>query len=602
VIRQRLLLGAVFVLAAARIASTYPVFNQTCDEPVHIAAGHEWLTTNGYQFDAQHPPLARAAFALWPLLTRAKASPRTHGANEIGNDTLFHDGRYIRNLSGSRAPNLIFLLIAMLAVHALGRHPMSGAREGNALVAVALFSFLPAILAHAGLATTDMAATAAVAVALWAFVMWLDSPTPARAIVLGVVTGLGLVTKFSFPGFFFLGAAALWLARPRSPRWRHLPAIAVIAFLVVWTFYKFDTGRVIDARLRDFPAGTPYAMAAQYSRQPGYEWMRGDLLKRYYDYGKITNGKPVDLVDWAKAAGYPSPLAGRHGNTMAGQPPLPPLSWPDRLLEPPRAAWQWMAMRVPLPAPIFILGVESLLIHNQSGQPSYFLGEYRDHGCWYYFPLLILYKTPIPFLLLWVTGFVILMRSPATRAFALLPLVMLIPPMLSGINIGVRHVLPLFPLMAIPAAVAVTSLWDAARARAVSRAGIAALLGWLVISNAIAHPDYLAYFNECAGRHPERIAADSNLDWGQDLLRLARYTKRQQLQPLYIAYFGSLAPSQLGIVSEPMPSDQRVHGWVAISEMQFLFGPPDGRGGGYRWLPPEPERRIGKSIRLYRLP
>jgi len=76
----------------------------------------------------------------------------------------------------------------------------------------------------------------------------------------------------------------------------------------------------------------------------------------------VTPGKSVDVVDWAKAAGYPSPLAGRRGSdTMAGEPPVPPLSWPDRVREPFRAAWQWIAVHVPLPAPMFATVMPGLI-------------------------------------------------------------------------------------------------------------------------------------------------------------------------------------------------------------------------------------------------
>jgi hypothetical protein len=617
---QRLLLAALLAVAIVRIASTYRVFSQTVDEPVHIAAGYEWLTTRHYDLSPDHPPIARATFALWSLINGAK--PATAN-NEAGNDLLFHDDHYLRNLTGSRAPNLVFLLIATWVVFAWTRRgaqfpvpsaqfpvpsaqgvsPGTGHWAPGALVAAALFTGLPPVLAHAGLATTDMVVAATVVAALYAFTLWLESPTRNRALIFGLACGLGLVSKFSFLPFFLPAAATLLIARRGRMRWRQLPAVIAIAFVIVWGVYKFDVGKLIDARLRAYPRGIPHEIAARYARNPGYEWMRADLLKRYYDYGRLVHGTPPDIVDWAKASGYPSPLAGRSGNTMAGQPPIPPLSLGDRLREPDRAAWQWIAVHVPLPAPMFIAGLEVLTIHNQAGHPAYLLGRYADHGWWYYFPVILFFKTPLAFLLLWATGFVLLVRTPGTRAFALLPIVMLIPPMLGGIDIGIRHVLPLYPLMAIQSAVAVSTLWNAARARIAWRAGAIILLAWLFIRGAVAHPDYLADFNEFAGNHPERIATDSNLDWGQDLLRLARYAKRQDIQPLYISYFGSVDPSRLGVHAEDLPIDRRVHGWVAISEMRMRLGPPDDRGGAYRWLEQlTPEQRIGKSIRLYRVP
>jgi hypothetical protein len=167
---------------------------------------------------------------------------------------------------------------------------------------------------------------------------------------------------------------------------------------------------------------------------------------------------------------------------------------------------------------------------------------------------------------------------------------MLLPALTSRINIGIRHVLPLYPVLAIIAAYAAVTLWKK------SRAATVVLLGWFFVAGIVAHPDYLPYFNELA-RHPEEIATDSNLDWGQDLLRLEQVVRRERIPHLYLSYFGSADWRRHGIPAEDLPRDRRVRGWVAVSEMQLKFG------GGFPWLEEhEPVMRVGKSIRLYRIP
>ena len=126
---QRLLLTLIIGVALLRVAATYRVLCQTVDEQMHIAAGYEWLTSSGDTVNPEHPPLARIAFGVWPRLTAGKPAP---GVVPNGNELLFHGGHYERNLSCSRAPNLIFFLIAMVVIY-LWSH---------SLAAVALFSFL----------------------------------------------------------------------------------------------------------------------------------------------------------------------------------------------------------------------------------------------------------------------------------------------------------------------------------------------------------------------------------------------------------------------------------------------------------------------------
>ena len=86
----------------------------------------------------------------------------------------------------------------------------------------------------------------------------------------------------------------------------------------------------------------------------------------------------------------------------------------------------------------------------------------------------------------------------------------------------VRHILIVYPLFSIAAGFGAVSLWHHTAHRRWARSATVLLLGWLVVTSVRAHPDYLPYFNELAGSQPERILVDSDLDWGQDLLRLGR--------------------------------------------------------------------------------
>ena len=587
------LLVAVPVL---RIVSTYRVFSQTNDEPFHVAAGYQWLTTPGYDLDPEHPPLARLFLAVDAVASGA--TPSGAGALSIGNSILERNSSYRRNLFGARLGNLPFFLLSLLIV-GLWTKRLFG--NTAAIVAVAFFGALPPILGHAALATTDMAAAATSVTALYLFDRWLEEPGWSRAIVVAIAIGAGLLAKFSFLIFFPCGALVLILARRRF-RVAHAALMMLIASAIVWAGCKFSVGSLNDARLKAFIPGLPPHTAAEYATMPGYEWVRLDLVERYYSYSEDSlkrAGHGVDFVDWAKAAGYPSPQAGRHGNTLAGSPPLPVPTISEQLLEPLRAAWQHIAIHDRIPAPEFFAGLEMVEHHSSAGNAGFLLGEFRDHGWWYYFPVVLFFKTPLAFTALALGGIVLLIRTrdPAAIGVALAPVAMLLPALTTGINIGVRHVLPLYPLLTIAAAFAVVTLWER------WRVAIILLLSWFLIATTLAHPDYVSYFNEAAGSHPERIAVDSNLDWGQDLLRLADVARREHIDHLYLSYFGSANWRALVPVAEELPQFTHVHGWVAISENQMVFGWPSNRRDAYAWLRTyEPVKRVGKSIRLYRIP
>lgn len=146
--------------------------------------------------------------------------------------------------------------------------------------------------------------------------------------------------------------------------------------------------------------------------------------------------------------------------------------------------------KTPLPAASLPVGLAMVRAHNQSETNISFLGG-EIGGPWpEYFPIVLFYKTPIPFLILFACGLVCL-RGRRELAFALIPFAILAVAMTSRINIGVRHVLPIYVPASIIAAVAVSEIWK--RATSVfSRAALAALLAWLVAGVVRAHPDHLA--------------------------------------------------------------------------------------------------------------
>ncbi|HTC34135.1 MAG TPA: glycosyltransferase family 39 protein [Bryobacteraceae bacterium] len=252
--RSLAIVVALILLASVRIAVTYTVFNHTSDEPAHIACGMQWLDQGIYQYEAQHPPLTRVMVALGPYLSGARSNHQQDMTIE-GNTLLYGDGHYDLRLALSRAGNLPFFWLACWMVFLWGRRILDTA---GAVLSVLIFTMTPTVLAHAGLATTDIGVTACFAAATYASVRFLEQPDLKRTVWLGVAMGLMVITKFSALAFYpasAIAALACWLyaSRPSLSKTARLLAAripwigvaALLSLLVIWAGYRFSFGKTV---------------------------------------------------------------------------------------------------------------------------------------------------------------------------------------------------------------------------------------------------------------------------------------------------------------------------------------------------------------------
>jgi 4-amino-4-deoxy-L-arabinose transferase-like glycosyltransferase len=200
----------------------------------------------------------------------------------------------------------------------------------------------------------------------------------------------------------------------------------------------------------------------------------------------------------------------------------------------------------------YVFGLTSAL-HDET-RLAYLNGVESVVGWRTYFPIAFLLKTPLGFLALALWGLAVAPwkgRRREVALFLLLPLALYAAVSIrSRLNIGHRHLLPMYPLLCVLAG----SL--AARARA-SRAARVALLGGLAslaVSFVLATPGYLSYFNVLGGgaRNGWKHLLDSNLDWGQDLKRLATWQRAHGGEPVSLAYFGTADPRAYGLDYEKL--------------------------------------------------
>jgi hypothetical protein len=508
---MKYLLALVVVVAAIRVAATHRVFSPVYDELLHLAAGHEYLTQHRYSVDLEHPPLARAVEAL-PFV---RVPPPSGNWVEQGNGLLASGGDYVGGIAKGRRGNLLFLVIGIVAVFEWARERFD---MTTGVLAAALFSLLPPVLAHAGLATTDMAGAAALPLALWA----LDRRS---TLLLGAAIAFGLLTKFSFVPFF--GASAL-------------------------VVYVLGSGRLVRSG-RATARLTP-RMSGRDVRSPLLIAIVAVWLAYFGSFGTMTAANPALRDDAKLAFGTP-----------------------------------WIADHVVMPAPLFAGGLLKLKLDDQVGRDAFLLGRYSHTGWWYYFPIVLGVKTPLPFLFLVVLGAIVSKRTWPILAVAA---VILAIAMTTHINVGVRHILPIYGPLSIVAAQGLQKFkW------------IGAILAlWLVTDSALAHPDYLSWMNAAAGRHPERVLSDSNLDWGQDLIRLRHVARTNHIDDLGMLVFTRADLNALGFrnVHHIDPHNPST-GWFAVSETEIaIWNGWDPTA--FRWLLDRPDfTRVGTSIRLYRV-
>ena len=461
-----------------RIASTYTQLGLTFDEPQHFASGLEYLAKHVYRYETQHPPLARMMTAVLPYLDGARPSGNPDRESE-GVGLVIHSRNPDRFLALMRAGILPFFFLAALVVFSWARYSFGAAA---AALATLLFTLLPPVLAHAGLATTDMGPVACLGAAFFALVLWAEEPTWKRSVWLGLAGAAAALAKFTALGYF--------------------PATAILALLA-------------------------WALVVKPGRAQCFQ------LARARAPGLLLAASVGALTIWAVYFFSFGPLPG-------GGPSLP--------------------------APEFFDGIRTALRHNSEGHPSYLLGMHGTTGWWYYFPVALAVKTPIAFLLLLLPG-VWMCVSGRARVGSLLPIAfalgILLPAMAGRVNIGVRHILPIYLGLSV---IAAAGLMRVARTTAV---GALVLVLWMAISGALAHPDYLAYFNETVGSEPEKVLVDSDLDWGQSTKPLAR--RLQELGATQINFGVRNGRSAYLEIWPGLPKIAPIHpaqpaeGWTAIS-------------------------------------
>jgi Dolichyl-phosphate-mannose-protein mannosyltransferase len=581
-------LAALFALLALSAAAGS---SATYDEPTHLAAGYSYWRFGDFRLNPEHPPLVKLLAALpllaqdpWPSASEGSRSraelertwelaPRQIDAQWIFAHELFygvsdaglarlgaarsadvdpleppapadrlHDPTAV--FHAARVPMVALALLLLAAVFAWARE-LWGA--GGALLALALAAFDPNLLAHAPLVTTDVGLTLFAFAAV--YFLWRTRRRPSLGNALGLLASVALAFVTKDSAIVFAPILVLLALVPRGAgksgggarplRLLALVALAGLAAWVgVWAIYGFRY-----AALASGQGGELLDLDAKLRRTAAFQ----ELIDRWPD------GPPDSEV--ARVA--PTVDLGLAGRTIAA-------ASAHRLL--PEA---------------YLYGLAYARLQAQA-RWSFLRGERSLLGFRTFFPWAFLLKTPLVTLLAlaaaliaaawgerrghpWPRAALVFLLLPAVAYFAV--------SVASRLNIGQRHLLPVYPfLYVLCGGLVPTVRWRGKRVRALAGVAVVAVGSSLVFfppwRPTLVYPHYLAYFNEIAGgpRYGYRSLADSNLDWGQDLGRLARWLDAHGVrEPIDLCYFGMADPRAYGIRHVKLPGG-------------YLLEPPRGAG------------------------
>jgi 4-amino-4-deoxy-L-arabinose transferase-like glycosyltransferase len=201
-------------------------------------------------------------------------------------------------------------------------------------------------------------------------------------------------------------------------------------------------------------------------------------------------------------------------------------------------SFQTLLVHLPVLLPKYYLyGMDMVMNDVQNGRPAFIFGQVFEKGVWYYFPAAFVLKTSLPFLTATIAGLVwtaweIVKRKWLDGLYLLLPpLIYLAMSMTSHLNIGVRHIMPIFPFFAAMAAGAIVSFANSNQLRRwqLNRIVGAALILWAAILVVVTYPNYLTYFSPLAGGSANgwKLLSDSNAETGQEVKNLADFLKQR---------------------------------------------------------------------------
>lgn len=483
-----LVLTGLFGLGQAKSLS------MTTDEGIHIASAYLAITRGDLRFDPEHPFLFKylTALPLLPLKLNLpeqdqelwdKAQPSFYDSWQEArtwSDSWFYTSQNNADLMIflARLPGIAMLLLLVWLVYYQTKIWFG---ERTARWAMFFTASSPTLLAHGSLANTDIPIAALTMLTLVVWWRYFESPNWKTALLSGLVLGIALTVKFS--AITLLPAGLIWLV---YTAWKHRQkfrtvllwsGLAVLsAWLVIWAVYQFKS---------------PYYPT------------ESDISYAIAQSASKLGGTAEQIPTFANAAHYI------------------------------------------LPAP-FIKGLAITLAGSIDGRPVFFMGEQHAAGIWYYFPILFLIKTQLAVLFVLAAGLGMLIAKPnfwrrwqpETVLLVSLGGAIVVLAMTSKLNLGIRHIAYLLPLLAIAAGLSMDKLqriWKSNLFAGIITAAVVFPLIWF-------YPGLISYTNLLGLPISKtyQLFEDSNLDWGQQTKWIAKRLESDYSgMPVYVNYMWS---------------------------------------------------------------
>jgi hypothetical protein len=418
----------------------------------------------------------------------------------------------------TRSVNVLLGVVLLLLLWGTARRLYSEA-TANFVLALAVLS--PELIAHFSLATIDGVGCLFVFACVVQWMRYWRDPSRIQAAILGVLLGCLLLSKFNSPPLFALTLLLVLAVAPGEVRWN----------------------------------------------PRGFQWRRTAAVfllacmvvwtGYFFHVSKVTFADQMVTIHFS-------------GYTKLLQYDMPTLQTPVTIFLP---ACEWMT------------GLGMVVFHNMEGHRSFLLGHYSATGFRLYFPAAILLKWPLLVLLLGAAGMYVVLRRklPVWRDLLLMsviPTVYFGFALVAHINIGVRHVLPLYPFLLLYAG----AIAEWARGWRWTKLVMGILLILQVADIARYAPDYLSYFTVLVKpANTWQLLSDSNNDWGQGMIALRQYQAQHPDEAMHLAYVGEVDPALYGIHYTRLNEDDRPSGTVVVSATH-LSGQLLKNHFAYRWL------------------
>lgn len=559
---------AIFLAQAAHLASTNSTIS---DEVAHIGAGYTYVKYHDFRLNMEHPPLTKQMAAV-PLLFMKLKFPEEIPAWKDGDGEQWEVGRSFLYKSGNPAEKMItaarlaLLPVAVLFAAALFFWVRTLLGDAAAVFSVFLFAFIPDMVSHSSLVTSDFAGAAFHFLTFYFLCGYHQSGKRLFLLGAGVAGGLAVLSKFSMmqilPLFYFFAFLTAFYGRRDAAAFRfpilllllmiipvvtHKIAIQIFAlpllFMILHRFFpnlkifsneKINRGMAVTLAL----LAIAFLIVALFYFEPQYWFEKFRPFRRFFRGWAIFRDHAVKLQ-------HPGYLFGQYST----------LGWQKYYL---------VAMLVKIPVAVWIFAAAGFL--------AALVKKYFTKIQW-------LYLTLPPLFFLFIAS------------------------VINKVNIGVRHVLPVYPYVLVFAAAGFYFLWNL-KNRVLSRCTALILSGWLVLSSLSAFPNYLSYFNELAQiwGGGENILSDSNISWGQDLRRLKKFVEENRIPEIRTILLFNF-PDELNYYKIPWKEgleDFKMQR-PGIYALDVYIYQKLVHQDGFEWLRSrKPDRKVGGSLWVYR--